>query len=470
MYRLKVPYDSEKPDDVAQLDCLKRAISKQRFGVFFQQRVGKTRVAIDFIGHSISKGAKKVLVLCPLCAQAGWKAQVSEYLGNTGTQVHMGIVQKTNEELPKIDSEEALIIVCTYKKATLMRSLFLRWKPDVVIFDEAHLLKNRTSKQSKVCAMIGRTASGVLGLTGTPYSNRKFSDLFGIFRAVSPTLFGTRWADFQRQHCKMGGYMGYEVVGYVDEPEMLRIVDENSMRVMRKDVMREPDAEDIIVRVEFTPAESKLYKAMEKDAIIFLEDQPVVTADMVTTQRLKLQQITSGSVKDDEGERLRVTNSKLEYAEDLVNTLLEGDSSRLIICCRYVADIDNLAEVLGSKALCITGASTETARNNILQWWRTGKDYPVLIVQEQTMSMGVDLSMAHHMIFYSWGEDSITHSQVRDRILGRGQTAEVVQYHYMVVNDSIDGLMYKSLKANISFAEKAANWKKWVSTSGSKES
>lgn len=462
MYYTKVPYNSS-PGDVAQLECLKRATVKGRrgFGVFFQQRVGKTRIAIDAAGISISEGCKRVLIVAPVCAQAGWQDQIKQYLGKTGYKVKVGTAKVSSHKLPTID--DPVIILTTYGKMVEGSKEYTAWKPDVVILDDVHLIKNRTSERSKVAWYVSRHAKRVLGLTGTPYSNKSYQDLFGIFRAVSPELLGTKWSSFEKKYCVKGGYMGYEVVGYQHEEEMLRIVDANSMRVLRKDVMDEPEAEDIQVIVEMVEQERKYYTQMQKESVIFLEGEPRVTADMVTTQRTKLQQITSGSVKDDEGKQVRVGDSKLKMLIDLVNNLLEEDKdTRIVISCRYIEDVSRLHNHLSGSAVYIIGVMSSNTRKQAVDFWINDKKARVLIIQEQTMSMGVDLSIAHHMIFYSWGEDSITHSQVRDRLMGRFQKSPVVHYHYMICRKTIDELMYRNLKGKITKAEMAANWRRYL--------
>ena len=75
-YRFKT-----KPDE-HQLVCLKTALKKERFGIFFQQRGGKTKVAIDFCGaKAISDNARKVLIVCPLSVRTEWQSQIEEHLG-----------------------------------------------------------------------------------------------------------------------------------------------------------------------------------------------------------------------------------------------------------------------------------------------------------------------------------------------------------------------------------------------------
>lgn len=460
MYAPKIPYDINKPSDAAQVECLAQASTHRGFGIFFQQRVGKTRIAVDVIGSAIAEGAKRVLIVSPLCAQAGWQYQVKQYLGKTGFKTKMGTAKVSSHILPKAD--DPVIVLTTYDKMTLGSKDYTTWKPDVVILDEVHLIKNRTSRRSKVAAKVCKDAIRVLGLTGTPYSNRSYQDLFGIFRAVNPELFGTKWVNFENEYCVKGGYMGYEVVGYKYVEKMLAIVDSNSMRVLRKDIMDEPETEDISVIVELDTAERKFYTQMQKDSVLLLSGEPRVTADMVTTQRTKLQQITSGSVKDDEGIHVRVGKSKLEILKDLVNMILEEDfENKIVISCRYTADVRMVEEYVGGQI--ITGSIDASMRNTRLERWRAGvRGSNILVFQEQTMSMGVDLSLAHHMIFFSWGEDSIVHSQVRDRLMGRYQKSEVVHYHYLICKKTIDELMYKSLKGNISKAQLAADWKKWI--------
>lgn len=65
------------------------------------------------------------------------------------------------------------------------------WGDDelTVIFDEAHVLLNPTSRRSKACKDLAHAALGRIALTGTPPTDR-VRDLFNIVDTISPDRFG----------------------------------------------------------------------------------------------------------------------------------------------------------------------------------------------------------------------------------------------------------------------------------------
>lgn len=451
-YIPKVPYNKANPTDLAQLSCLKQALVLDRYGVFFEQRVGKTRVAIDFIGYHISRGENLAMIFCPLCAQEGWRQQLKQYLGNTGKKVHVATVDATHKTIPTV---RPLIVICTYDKAIRMQLTLAKDMPTIVVFDEVHLLKNYSSKRSRIIGkFFGKSAKYVLGLTGTPYSNKLYSDVYGIFRAINANLFGTSWTKFKDRYCHTYGYI---VTGYKNTDEIDKTVAENSIRVLRKDVLTEPEIENIEVITTQTKRERRHYDMMLEQKILELEKASDVTADLLITHRLKLHQLASGWVKNDEGELVVLGTSKLTYLQDLLNTFPEGEP--VIICCKYTHDINTIQKTLGIPA--IQGNTPPDKRLEIIKEFTAGA-IGQMVVQEITISMGLDLAVAKKMVFYNWGEDTIVHRQVKDRLLGRSQKSDIVQYYYLIADKTIDKVMYKLLNKKISKADQAANWRTWL--------
>ena len=74
-----------------QRDAIIKAIRMKRFGVFFQQRVGKTKVALDVCGAtSVWYGVRKVLIICPLSVRLEWIAQINDHLRDElGAEAHL---------------------------------------------------------------------------------------------------------------------------------------------------------------------------------------------------------------------------------------------------------------------------------------------------------------------------------------------------------------------------------------------
>jgi len=440
-----------------QIEAVKRALQRKRYGVFFQQRVGKSRVAIYFIKSLFeTQNINKAIIICPLISRYVWKQEIEKL-----TDFKVCIVNSIKDLVKPV---EDTIFILNYDKLVRFMDKLTRLNFEIVIADEVHMIKNRTSKRSKKMGTLGKNAIYTLGLTGTPYSNEtgsknhtSFQDLFGMYRFIDPSLFGTNWNRFKSTYCVMGGYMNYQVISYNNVDDILAKVDSSSMRVLRKDVMAEPTQLDVPVYVTLGTKAFKQYKEFEKEAFIELSNAEEVTVDLAITHRMRLQQFCGGFIRPDESEEyITIHTDKLKKLKELLSEL----EDKIIVSFKYLKELKSVREIF-PDALVISGEVKEKTRQDVIKQFKDS-DTNILLVQEQTVSVSLELSFCNKIIFYSIGDDLITHSQIRDRLMGRFQQSDEVQYYYLLCEKTIDTKIYKALKSNTKKSELYANWRTWL--------
>lgn len=442
-----------------QFDALKRALKRGRFGIFFEQRVGKTRVAIDFCGvKHASEGKTKVLVICPKSVMTVWPEAIRQYI--RVPRYWIGEHPK-----PLRHHEGALnFYVINYDMARILVKKLIAWGPDVLIADEIHYCKHHTSKRSRAVQRIADTTKCVLGLTGTP--GKPENGWFGIMRVIDETVFGKYFAQFERAELIATRARGYlEVQGYQDEERLKAKLAAASTRVLRKDVMAEPHTEDVIVPVILEPAVKDLYKQLDKDSYAALPEGEV-TAGLVITKDLRLHQLAGGWLKLDDGTEKQVSRAKLDKCLELVADLIE-QGKQVIVVCRFTKEIEVLREaarIKDWKALTMQGASTAADRDRVLKLFQSGL-LQVLIAQEQVISVGIDLTAAHNVIFFSVDFNLDTFQQVRDRVMGRAQEHDVT-YWYLQAKGTIDKEVYDALRRGKNVVQALVDSRRWKAGSG----
>ena len=434
------------------VEALKKALKLRRFGLFFQQRVGKTRVAVDYAGIQFLRGkVKRVLVACPKSVREVWAEQITQYLPQDMVHIVEIFHPKRSPEFKEADC--LYFMIANYDMIWRYEDFFKKWKPDLVIADEAHLLKSPSSKRSKAMWRIGRNASDRLALTGTPYAKAP-TDIFGVARFIDENIYGKSWTKFQERYVVINPYTR-GVVGYKNLDELADKIAPYSMRLLREDVgIREPDAETITVRVDLEPKAKKLYNRLASEGIAELESGGKVVAAHVLTQLMRLQQITGGWATTEDGESVRVSTAKTQALRDLVETHTEG-GEQVIVVCRFTQDIVACREALGDVRVQVIDGSTKD-REKIIRDFQDG-NIDVLILQEQVGSMGIDLSAARVMIFYSVDFSLSNYNQMKDRIMGRHQKAATVTYYNIVARNSVDEFVFETLEANEEITSKLAN-------------
>lgn len=447
-------YKFRTKPDVYQIEAFKRALTSKRFGIFFQQRLGKTKTAIDICGASYLKyGYSRVLIVCPLVVRGVWEEQIDEHLPIDIT--YQAAVVTKPQHLQAGDGLNFVII--NYDKLATYEKTLKKYNPEVIIFDESHLLANAMSKRSRVAYRVAREAQSVLMLTGTPVPKRHTA-VFGQFKVMNAELLGTSFPKFRDEYCVMGGYLGKQVVGAKNIEKLSDIMAQHSIRVLRADVLKEPNIENVLVPVELEPSARKVYKEL-RDEFIAEWDTGTITADIAGVRVMRLQQFCGGFIPSDiGGELLTPTTAKLDATVDLVSTLVEG-GEQVVVFYRFSAEGTALASrIAGSKI--INGSVPEVTRNKLVKDFQSSV-FNVLIIQISTGAVGICLDKAHTNVFYSLTFRLVDLLQARDRIMGRGQTQDVTNY-FIAAKGTVDYKIMKTLKNNEDLASQISDTARWL--------
>jgi superfamily II DNA or RNA helicase len=179
---------------------------------------GKTAIAIAAINR---RQAARVLIVCPNKVRGVWPREVRER-----SQVGWHIEDGTR---PACRGKGRIDLATRERRERCERVLFdcdcpapvhafvinyevlalpgwRDWVPphmiDAIIYDEIHRLKSPTGSVSKAAARLVSYSRFRMGLSGTPAPQYWF-DIFGVFRALDPGIFGEVWTHFKRQWVRM---------------------------------------------------------------------------------------------------------------------------------------------------------------------------------------------------------------------------------------------------------------------------
>jgi SWI/SNF-related matrix-associated actin-dependent regulator 1 of chromatin subfamily A len=159
-------------------------------GLFDLMRVGKTFTLLEGVRLLSSS---RVLIPCPSIALAMWPEAIEAYLPGSRVQVLTSGSQQ-------VDPTARFVIVSYglyWRPKILSQLLNLSW--DIILPDEAHMLKTPSSsrtkalygKKSNLVGGIGEKAERIWIATGTPAPNF-YNEMWTHFRALWPSLILTR--------------------------------------------------------------------------------------------------------------------------------------------------------------------------------------------------------------------------------------------------------------------------------------
>lgn len=414
---------------------------------------GKTRAALDLIRL---REHRRVLVLAPLSVVPEWQRQADRH--HPGFFRVLGLDDGTARRraasmldfFDRSQSARPTIAVLNYDSF---------WRPDLfpvieeldldlVVYDEIHRLKAPNGKASKAAAKLVERIPNRLALTGTlmPHSPM---DVYGAFRALDPSIFGTSFVAFRSRYGIMGGYLGKQIVGYQRQDDMAQRIARITFEVGR-DVLDLPEAMHMERTFKLPPEAAALYLGLKRDLVAEL-DSGTVTAANALTRLLRLMQVASGHVGLDleagDDER-RVREVHREKAALLSEVLDETNGEPVVVFCMFRHDIAQALEVCRAAGV---SAAELSGKANELGAWQRGESR-VLVAQMQSGSEGIDLTRARYCVFWSLGYSLGRYDQALARIHRPGQDRPVTYVH-LIAEGTVDRIVRRALDARRAVVE-----------------
>lgn len=290
----------------------------------------------------------------------------------------------------------------------------LRWvrpRARVTIYDEAHWLKNATSKRGKAAHAV-RTPHAIC-LTGTPLANRP-SELWSLLALASgPSAWGS-FFDFRQRYC--GAYR--DNYGWRDgQPTFVKELRDRLSRVYTRYELDE-------VGIELPPLRRQKIEV------------PADASDDELLGGVRLERVyeslLSGSFRDDTLKtltRLRKASSraKVPATADAVSSMLEQGESVLLFCWER-AMVDALGKAIRRR---VAGADVHTHWGGlgsmgdlaVARWQdaRTTGAPSVLISTLDALKEGVTLTRARHVVLHdlSWVPTDVLQAEARVHRIGQ---------------------------------------------------
>lgn len=413
-------------------------------GLFHEQRVGKTLPALAIADE---QKPDTLLVITTKKGISVWQKEIHESV-RWDHAIEVRLIQ-----FHAVQNKSG------YAK---LRRWLMKSDNSMVIIDEAHHIKRRSSRWSKRCRGLGKVATYRLALTGTPIA-QGIQDAWAIFDFLDPEIFGP-WqivqkiprrsgrpiirviGGFQFEYLIMDAKWSSKVAGYQNEERFHEIYHQHSIRKTLAEVKREAgERPPRIIRskhqADLSTRERRHYDELEAQLVTVVNRERIETP-LVMTLTMKLQQICGGFIIDQHKNAHRVGTTKLR----LLTSLLDRPTIvKPVVICRFLHEIRAIEVVLKARygsVKIIQGGSEFDASQAITEG--------SVILQIQS-GVAIDLAVFDTIIFYSWDYSHINHEQSRFRILSYNSSK--VSYHYLVMRNSVDELMLEAVSQKKRFAD-----------------
>jgi SNF2 family DNA or RNA helicase len=422
--------------------------------LLMEMGTGKTITAIAIAGALAQAGrARRALVVAPLSILGVWQDEFQKFAGfDYSLAVLNGdSLEKKRKALKRLSGDGMLVAVVNYESMWRMEKELREWRPDLIIADEGHKIKTHDAAVSKAMHRLGARTPHKLLLTGTIVTNKAL-DIFSPYKFLNPGIFGDNFRSFQYRYFFMTGYGNYTaVLNKSMEPELTEKLHSIAFRATKAECLDLPETTEIIRHVELEPRAEKLYKNLAKDSYAEL-GKTEVTANNVLTRALRLLQLTGGFLPDDGGAVHTVSKAKLDALEDIIDDARQ-EGKKVVVIAWFVPEIRAICKMLESRKIgysCIMGEVKN--REAQVAAFQNDPAVTVFVGQISTAGLGLTLTAASTMVFYSANYNMSDHEQAKARIHRVGQR-ENCAYIYLAAKNTMDEKVLKALREKADFAK-----------------
>lgn len=362
--------------------------------------LGKTVQAIAAMVSMANDGASYFLVIAPAGVLSNWCREINKFCTLKAFKIH-GDEKESNFELWK---KQGGIAVTNFETTAFVKAR-LDFKPDLLVVDEAHYIKNPKAKRSENVSDIADISSSLLFMTGTAMEN-KVDEMLSLISILNPEI----------AHRAKG------IAFLSNAPEFRDLIAPVYYRRKREDVLKElPKLIESMDWCELMPAERELY------------EQAVLDDDFTSARRV------SWNVDD------LKNSSKAQRLMEIVEDAFEDDRKVLV----FSFFLDTLAKVknlLGDKCLMpITGACSLEQRQQLVDDFSLSKEPCVLAAQIQAGGTGLNIQQASVVIICEPQFKPSIENQAISRAYRMGQKRSVL-VHRLLCEDTADEKIVEMLE------------------------
>ena len=311
------------------------------------------------------------------------------------------------------------------------------WPFDMIVIDELSSFKNPQAKRFRALRKILGVTQRVVGLTGTPSPNGLMDLWAQVYLLDRGERLGRTIGAYREKYFRAGARNGYVV--YKWEPlkgakeQIEEKISDICVSMSAADYLTLPERIDNVIPVKLTDAEMELYKRMEQDQLLQIEDSDVVALNAAAVMT-KLLQIANGSVYSMDGTVVNIHDAKLEALQEIIDTT----DSPVLVFYSFKHDLDKILEA-------VSGARVLNGPEDIRDW-NDGK-VRVLLAHPASVGYGLNLQEGGHTIVWyglTWSLE--LYQQANARLYRQGQEKPVI-IHHLIAEGTVDEQAMAALQA-----------------------
>ena len=437
-----------------QKEGLELIKNKKNFGLFWQQRLGKTIVAIKSV-----ENYNKVIFSVPNNVSIYWYEEIKN---NLNFDFDCKIIDSNKKNREKIYQEfnekEKMWIIVSYDilSRDYLENPNILNEFDYLVLDEAHFLRNRKTVRSKNILKVRNKAEYALALSGTPAVNGSL-DILKIFQFLFPQAnYGSRYY-YKKKFFHPEKNSKNQKIWVLNEDKKAEWESFiNGFCDIKKthDYLKWlPKTIEKTISLEMTGQQLKHYKKMLLESRRLIENRNTEKYEKNKLVQIKrLQQICLDPKLLD----LNSNSVKIDWLKEYLNNTLEDESEYIIVFTNFTSLYNkNDLSIKNHSYDFLTGQQNSIQKQDVIKRFQN-KEIRVLYANMKVAGLGLTIDTATTTIFLDKSWSPVDNEQASFRMVDtvERKNLEPKLLINVICNNSIDDRINQVLsnkKSNTSF-------------------
>lgn len=411
--------------------CIDRVCSDPAIGLFLDMGLGKTAITLSAIKRLKYEMwcVHKVLIIAPKkVAESVWSKEAAKWKQLNCLRFSF-VLGTAKQRLHALEETADIYMINRENTQWLVNLYGHNWPFDMVVLDESSSFKNHKAKRFKALKLERSRINRIVELTGTP-NPRSLMDLWAqLYLLDSGKRLGRTITAYRDAWFVPGRRSRTTIFNYDPKPgaadDIYNRISDVCISMKAEDYLNLPELIYDDIPVALDAVAQKAYNRLERDTLLQVDDETVITAGTAAALRGKLLQLCNGAVYDEEGNVIHAHDCKIEA---LMETIERLNGQHAIICYNFKHDKTRLIEALKATPLRVEVYEGKEQEDK----WNAG-DIDLLLLQPASAAYGLNLQEGgHHLIWFGLNDSLELYQQTNKRLHRQGQPYPVIIHHLLV--------------------------------------
>lgn len=384
----------------------------------------------------------EVLVIAPKrVAEDTWSTEVDKWDHLNNLRISK-IIGTPRQRINAINEDADIYIISRDNVKWLVDNCFRYWKWDMCVIDELSSFKNSKSQRFRALKKVRAYFRRIVGLTGTPAPNSLIDLWPQMYLLDGGERLGKTITGYKERFFYPGQRNGYVVYEWKlkenAEDNINKKISDICISMKAEDYLNMPERIDNKVEVQLSKKALDIYKQIERDYILNLNDKDI-TATNAAALTNKLLQIANGAIYDNEKDYHVIYDEKIDKLLEIIDV---ANGKPVLVFYNFKSDKERIIKALDEKKI----KNYQSLDNSVdIKNWNEGK-IQVALLHPASAGHGLNLQYGGNIIVWfglTWSLE--LYQQANARLFRQGQK-ETVIIHHLVAKGTVDEDVIKALE------------------------